>query len=72
MERCAHPTSRLEIDEFILDYLAYMALKGVLKDYKRAQSGARNDRLQGEAGLILQMVNGEHSPLNADTLYSEL
>ena len=72
MERCADPALRLEIDEFILDYLVYMALKGILKDYKRAQSGARNARLQGEAGLTLHMVNGKQSQLNTNTLYSEL
>ena len=72
MERCADPASCLEIDEVILDYLVYMALKGVLKDYKRAQSGARRIKLQGDAGLILHMVNGEQSPLNTNTLYSEL
>ena len=72
MERCADPALRLEVDEFILDYLVYMALKGVLKDYKRAQSGARNVKLQGAADLTLHMVNGEQSPLNASTLHSEL
>ncbi len=72
MERCADPESRLEIDEFILDYLVYMALKGILKDHKRAQSGARNMKLQGAAGLTLHMVNGEQSLLNTNALYSEL
>lgn len=72
MERCADPALRLEIDEFILDYLVYIALKGILKDYKRAQSGARNTRLQGEAGLKLHMVNGEQFDFNTNTLYSEL
>ena len=72
MERCADPALRLEIDEFILDYLVYMALKGILKDYKRAQSEARNARLQGEAGLKLHMVNGKQSQFNTNRLYSEL
>lgn len=72
MERRADPALRLEIDEFILDYLVYMALKGILKDHKRAQSGARNARLQGEAGLKLHMVNGKQSQLYANTLYSGL
>ena len=61
MERRADPALRLEIDEFILDYLVYMALKGILKDYQRAQSGARNAKLQGEAGPKLHMVNGKQS-----------
>ena len=72
MERCADPALRLEIDECILDYLVYMALKGVLKDYKRAQSGARNAKSQGDAGLTLHMVNGEQSHFNTNTLYAEL
>ncbi len=72
MERCADPASRLEVDEFILDYLVYMALKGVLKDYKRAQSGARNAKSQGEAGLTLHMVDGEQPHFNTNTLHSEL
>ena len=72
MERCADPALRLEIDEFILDYLVYMALKGILKDYKRAQSGTPSARLQGEAGLKLYMVNGKLFQLNTNTLYSEL
>ena len=71
MERCADPTLRLEVDEFILDYLVHMALKGILKDYKRAHSGARNVKLQRAADITLHMVNGEQSPLNINTLYSE-
>ncbi|KAK0516897.1 hypothetical protein JMJ35_000052 [Cladonia borealis] len=57
MERCADPALRLEVDEFILDYLVHMALKGILKDYKRAQSGARNVKSQGAADITLHMVN---------------
>lgn len=71
MERCADPALRLEVDEFVLDYLVYMALKGILKDYKRAQSGARNVKLQGAADLTLHMVNGEQSPRDTNPLYSE-
>lgn len=62
MERCAEPALRLGVDEFILDYLVYMALRGILKDYKRAQSGARNVKLQRAADLTLHMVNGEQLP----------
>lgn len=57
MERCANPKSQLEIDEWILDYLVFMAIKYVLEDYKSSESPGGNANARGKAGLPLQLVD---------------
>ncbi|KAK3168037.1 hypothetical protein OEA41_004483 [Lepraria neglecta] len=57
MERCANPKSQLEIDEWILDYLVFMAIKYVLEDYKSPESPVENANARGKAGLSLQLVD---------------
>ena len=57
MERCANPKSQLEIDEWILDYLVFMAIKYVLEDYKSSESPGENANARGKACLPLQLVD---------------
>ena len=57
MERCANPKSQLEIDEWILDYLVFMAIKYVLEDYKSSESPGGNANARGKACLPLQLVD---------------
>ena len=57
MERRANPKSQLEIDEWILDYLMFMAIKYVLEDYKRMKTPGEDASGQGKAGVPLQLVD---------------
>lgn len=59
MDRCAEPTTQLGIDEFILDYLIYMAIKDLLEESKAIISSNTDNsiRLDKKVELPLKMVD---------------
>ena len=58
MERSADPLLQLEIDEWILDYLIFSAIKALLEDYKSSKGGF-DDAFdnQERASVCLQLVD---------------
>ena len=58
MQRSADPILQLEIDEWILDYLMFSAIKALLEDYKdlKDKPGGLSNR-QGRSNLCLQLVD---------------
>ena len=62
MERFADPQLQLEIDEWILDYLIFSAIKALLEDYKGSKGGPRDSRdKQERASVCLQLVDCKHA-----------
>lgn len=58
MERCADPLLQLEIDEWILDYLIFSAIKALLEDYKGTKDApADASDKQERASVCLQLVD---------------
>lgn len=61
MDKCADQTVQIEVDESILDYLAFTAVKALLEDYKN--SG--NDHIgpyadaSNKASVPLQLLDCE-------------
>ena len=61
MERCADPLLQLEIDEWILDYLIFSAIKALLEDYKGTKDApADPSDKQERASVCLQLVDCKH------------
>ncbi len=62
MERTADPLLQLEIDEWILDYLIFSAIKAFLEDYEafKAESGGHASDKQERSTVCLQLVDGRH------------
>lgn len=62
MERFADPLLQLEIDEWILDYLIFSAIKALLEDYKSSRGGPDDASNKSErASVCLQLVDCKHS-----------
>lgn len=61
MERCADPLLQLEIDEWILDYLVFSAIKALLVEYKGSKGGPgdASDKLE-RPSVFLQLVDCKH------------
>ena len=61
MQRSADPILQVEIDEWILDYLIFSAIKALLEDYKQLKDkpGDVSNR-QGRSSLCLQLVDCKH------------
>ena len=58
MERIADPLLQLEIDEWILDYLTFSAIKALLEGYKGSEDGLGDGSdKQERASLCLQLVD---------------
>ena len=57
----ADPEFQLEIDEWVLDYLVYNAIKDVLEDYKSLWTKIDHDYEQEKGALPLQLVDCEYS-----------
>lgn len=57
MERCADPSTQLEIDEDILDYLVYTAIKALLEDSKFSGHGHDEAGAHVPPYLPFQMVD---------------
>jgi len=57
-ERQADPTTRLMVDEMILDYLLYMGSKVILEDRKAEEGGVQLSPQDCRAELHLSMVDG--------------
>lgn len=60
MERCADPLMQLQIDEAILDYLLYTAIKALLKHLQSAIIGLVSKNLD-KIEVPLQLVDCEIS-----------
>lgn len=58
MEKAASKSTQLDIDQAILDYLLYTAIKALLNDYKLARSRGDEGSVKQDAEslLCLQMV----------------
>lgn len=58
MEKFANESTQLDIDQAILDYLLYTAIKALLNDYKLARSHGEDGSIKQDAKslLCLQMV----------------
>ena len=61
MQRSADPILQVEIDEWILDYLIFSAIKALLEDYKglKDEPGDVSNR-RGRSSLCLQLVDCKH------------
>ena len=60
LDRSADPLLQLEIDEWILDYLIFSAIKALLEDYKGSKGGPDDASDKKErASLCLQLVDCE-------------
>jgi len=57
MERCADPSTQLEVDEGILDYLVYTAIKVLLEDNKSCRHGHDEAEAHVPPDLPFQMVD---------------
>lgn len=58
MERTADPLLQIEIDEWILDYLTFSAIKALLGDHKGSEDGTGDkSNKQERASLCLQLVD---------------
>ena len=57
--RQADPATQVTVDEMILDYLVYMAVKAVLQDRKAERSRTQPLPQQSRADLHLEMVDGK-------------
>lgn len=58
MERCADPLTQLQIDEAILDYLLYTAIRALLRNLQSAILGLRSNDLD-DIEFQLQLVDCE-------------
>ena len=58
MERRADPSTQLEIDQAILDYLLYSATRALIRDYRvvKHKNGHKPNHMSS-AGTMLQMVD---------------
>lgn len=61
MERCADALLRIEIDEWILDYLIFSATKALLEEYKGSEDelGDASEK-QERSSVLLQLVDCKH------------
>lgn len=61
MERSADPSLQSDIDEWILDYLIFSAVKAVLEEYKGSKGGPddASDK-QDRSRVCLQLVDCKH------------
>ena len=58
MERCADPSTQLEVDQAILDYLMYSAIQILVRDYREIKHKNGHNHKQGASvGTMLQMVD---------------
>ena len=58
MERFADPLLQLEVDEWILDYLIFSAVKVLLEDYKGSKRGPGDASGKSErSSMCLQLVD---------------
>lgn len=61
MERCADELLKLEIDEWILDYIIFSATKALLEEYKGSKDGLGDTSEQQERSrVLLQLVDCKH------------
>lgn len=60
MERCADALLQLEIDEWILDYLIFSAVKALLEEYKGSNRGPGAPEKQERSSVLLQLVDCKH------------
>lgn len=59
LERCADTLTQLSIDEAILDYLLYTAIKSLLAYIRSAITGGPDSKNQQKIELPLQLVDCE-------------
>lgn len=64
LERCADTLTQLSIDEAILDYLLYTAIKSLLAYIQSAITGGPDSKNQESIELPLQLVDCEVSFLH--------
>ena len=58
MERSADLLLQLEIDEWILDYLVFSAIKALLEDYKASKGGPGDTtERQEQVSVLIQLVD---------------